>query len=73
MTSQRAISRFRIVMMLPIPARRHMSPGYHERFFGEVEDVRPLADPGATELTWTAPDLSRRHSTGGTLALLVAD
>lgn len=63
-----------IVMMFPSLRGGNMNPGYREGFFGEVDDVlaaaeflaqQPHVDPERIYLGG--------HSTGGTLALLVAE
>ncbi len=65
---------FGIIMMYPSLRGGNMNPGHHERFYGEVDDViaaasylarLPGVDPHRIYLGG--------HSTGGTLALLVAE
>jgi acetyl esterase/lipase len=72
--SASAFRRNGIVMMFPSLRGAHMNPGRKEYFFGEVDDViaaarhlatLPYVDPAAIYLGG--------HSTGGTLALLVAE
>jgi dienelactone hydrolase len=71
--SARAFREAGIVLMLPSYRGGNTNPGYQEGFFGEVDDVlaaveflakRPEVDPERIYLGG--------HSTGGTLALLVA-
>lgn len=72
--SASAFREFGIVMMYPSLRGGNTNPGYRERFFGEVDDVIAAAKFLA-RLDYVDP---RRiylggHSTGGTLALLVAE
>jgi len=63
-----------ILMMYPSLRGGNDNPGYQERFFGEVDDVLAAADLLAKQ---SYVDPARiylgGHSTGGTLALLVAE
>jgi pimeloyl-ACP methyl ester carboxylesterase len=63
-----------IIMMYPSLRGGNNSPGYHEKFFGEVDDVIAAANY-LSQLNYV--DTQRiylgGHSTGGTLALLVAE
>jgi len=63
-----------IVMMYPSLRGGNMNPGYRERFFGEVNDVIAAARFLA-QLDYVDPHriYLGGHSTGGTLALLVAE
>ncbi len=72
--SASAFRQFGIIMMYPSLRGGNMNPGHHERFYGEVDDViaaarylarLPGVDPHRIYLGG--------HSTGGTLALLVAE
>ena len=71
--SARAFRDAGLVLMLPALRGSNENPGHNECFFGEVEDV--LA---AGEFLAKRPDVDPKrvylggHSTGGTLALLVA-
>ena len=63
-----------VVLMLPSLRGSNLNPGRNEFFFGEVDDVIAAANWLATR-----PDVDPNriylggHSTGGTLALLVAE
>jgi dienelactone hydrolase len=63
-----------IVMMFPSLRGGNSNPGYIEGFFGEVEDVISAANYLAQQ-PYVDPDriYLGGHSTGGTLALLVAE
>jgi hypothetical protein len=72
--SASAFRGFGIIMMYPSLRGGNTNPGHHERFYGEVDDViaaarylarLPGVDPHRIYLGG--------HSTGGTLALLVAE
>jgi pimeloyl-ACP methyl ester carboxylesterase len=72
--SATAFRDFGIVMMYPSLRGGNNNPGYHERFFGEVDDVIAAARFLA-RLNYVDPHriYLGGHSTGGTLALLVAE
>jgi acetyl esterase/lipase len=61
-----------VVTLYPSLRGGNENPGFHETFFGEVDDVLAAADFLAAQ-----PGINRiylgGHSTGGTLALLVAE
>jgi pimeloyl-ACP methyl ester carboxylesterase len=63
-----------IILMLPSLRGGNDNPGQHEGFFGEVDDVLAAADHLA-HLPYVDPQrvYLGGHSTGGTLAMLVAE
>jgi len=63
-----------IVMMFPSLRGGNQNPGFKEGFLGEVEDVLSAADY-LSKLPYVDPEriYLGGHSTGGTLALLVAE
>ncbi len=63
-----------LAMMYPSLRGGNENPGFKEGFYGEVDDVLAAADHAAT-LPWIDPSriYLGGHSTGGTLALLVAE
>lgn len=72
--SARVFRRAGIVTLYPSLRGGNLNPGFHETFFGEVDDVLAAADFLARQ-----PGIDPQriylggHSTGGTLALLVAE
>jgi len=72
--SARAFREAGIVMMFPSLRGGNTNPGYKEGFFGEVDDVLAAADYLAKQ-DYVDPNriYLGGHSTGGTLALLVAE
>jgi len=63
-----------IIMMYPSRRGGNMNPGYHESFYGEVNDII-AARQYLEKLDYVDPKriYLGGHSTGGTLALLVAE
>jgi acetyl esterase/lipase len=70
----RAFGDAAIVLMFPGTRGWNGNPGYHEGFYGEVDDVLAAADYLATQ-DFVDPQriYLGGHSTGGTLALLTAE
>jgi acetyl esterase/lipase len=63
-----------IITMYPSLRGGNDNPGFKEGFFGEVDDVRAAADFLATQYSVDPQRIYLGgHSTGGTLALLVAE
>jgi len=63
-----------IIMMYPSRRGGNKNPGYHEDFYGEADDIIAARDYLA-KLDYVDPNriYLGGHSTGGTLALLVAE
>ncbi len=72
--SARAFREAGILMMYPSVRGGNQNPGYHEDFYGEVNDIISAANYLA-KLDYVDPNriYLGGHSTGGTLALLVAE
>jgi hypothetical protein len=72
--SARAFREAGIITMYPSVRGGNMNPGYHEGFYGEVNDILSALDY-VSKLDYVDPNriYLGGHSTGGTLALLVAE
>jgi acetyl esterase/lipase len=72
--SARAFREAGIITMYPSVRGGNMNPGYHEGFYGEVNDILSARDY-LSKLDYVDPNriYLGGHSTGGTLALLVAE